>query len=159
MEVKSVLSVIAIFLFLIIGFGNAEECLRGPALKQNNRVTLSNCEKPPCILKKKTTTTVDLKFTPKQDVNKMTNSVHALILGVPFPFIGVDGENVCDKIYDAKSGDKTSCPLKAGNEYLYKDQFKILDVYPKINVNVHWALKNEKDQDVLCFEVPAKIVR
>lgn len=149
--------VIVLSLVCLFAFAGADECFRGSALKENNRVTLSNCDKPPCLLKKKTTTTVELKFTPKEDIKKLTNAVFAEILGVPFPFIGVDGTNVCDKIFEASTGAKASCPLTAGTEYVYRDGFKILDVYPKIKVNVHWALRNEKDKDVLCFEVPAKI--
>ncbi|KAK6623470.1 hypothetical protein RUM43_009322 [Polyplax serrata] len=149
----------AVFSLLSLAvFAGADECFRGAGLKENNRVSLSNCDKPPCLLKKKTTTTVELKFTPKQNIHRLTNAVYAEILGVPFPFIGVDGANVCEKIFDASTGAKASCPLQAGKDYIYKDQFKILDVYPKIKVLVHWALRNEYNNDVLCFEVPAKII-
>lgn len=84
------------------------------------------------------------------------DSVHAKLLGVPFPFIGVDGNSVCDKIFDP-TGAKVSCPLKAGQEYVYKDAFKVLEVYPKIKVWVHWALVDQNGNDLLCFEVPVKI--
>jgi len=86
----------------------------------------------------------------------VTNSVHANVLGVPLPFVGVDGNSVCDKLFD-KTGAKASCPLKAGTEYLYKDSFKVLEVYPKIKVWVDWKLRDDKGKTILCFMVPVKI--
>lgn len=87
----------------------------------------------------------------------MKNSVHAQILGLPFPFIGVDGTSICGKIFDAATGAKAECPLQPGEEYVYKDEFKILEIYPKIKVLVHWALKDEDNEDIMCFEVPVRI--
>lgn len=74
----------------------------------------------------------------------------------PFPFLGVDGQSACNNIFD-ESGKKVSCPLHKGKTYIYKNQFAVLEAYPKIQLVVHWALKS--DNVVLsCFEIPAKIV-
>lgn len=148
------------FLFLAavcVSGSQVSKCKHGKDLSANNEITLSNCEKPPCRLRRKTTVSIELKFKPEEDTKTLKNSVHAQILGLPFPFIGVDGNSICDKIFDASTGAKASCPLKGGQEYVYKDSFKILEIYPKIKVNVHWALKDDHDHDVLCFEVPARI--
>jgi hypothetical protein len=53
---------------------------------------------------------------------------------------------------------KASCPLKAGQTYIYKNSFKVLEIYPKINLVVHWALTSDKNEVISCFEVPARIV-
>ncbi|XP_044730747.1 ecdysteroid-regulated 16 kDa protein [Chrysoperla carnea] len=120
-------------------------------------INIVNCDKPPCKLVRKTTTHIEAKFTPSEDVENLVDSVQAIIGGVPLPFIGVDGSSVCSKILLASDGSKAECPLKAGTEYIYKDQFDVLAIYPKIQAVVHWALQSDK-KDILCFEVPIKIV-
>lgn len=119
-------------------------------------ITVSHCNKGTCKLQKKTTVSVQLKFTPETDLKKLTTSVYANVLGVPLPFIGVDGTSACDKVFKEDGTTPTSCPLKAGETYVYKNSFPILEFYPKLSLVVHWAL-TQKDEDVVCFELPAKI--
>lgn len=115
----------------------------------------------------------------------MRNEVNAKILGIPFPFLGVDNTSACGAVYLADGITKANCPLKAGEEYIYKNQFNILEIYPKasssrrqtlnvvqrlvrqrdrdvllfqVKVGVHWALVTQDNDRVLCFDVPAKIV-
>ena len=111
-------------------------------------------------------------------------SVHATILGLPLPFIGVDGGNACDNIYTLENK-KVGCPLKAGTMYIYKNEFPIQSFYPTVRPNsrlwlflfsirfndstvsfknsqqvtlvVYWALV-ENGTPVTCFEIPSKIV-
>jgi Niemann-Pick C2 protein len=76
------------------------------------------------------------------DAPSVRNTVNAVIVGVPFPFIGVDGTDACPQIY-LPDGNKAGCPLKAGQEYVYKNSFKILDIYPKVSLHTltfHTAL-------------------
>lgn len=87
----------------------------------------------------------------------MINQVKADVFGVLLPFPGVDGNSICDKVYNTESGEAASCPLKAGTKYTYKDSFPILKIYPNLMVNVHWALRDSNENDIACFEVPAKI--
>lgn len=79
-----------------------------------------------------------------------------MIGAFPFPFIGVDGTSACNNVYD-ESGKKVGCPLQKGKTYIYKNSFKVLELYPKIQLVVHWALKNG-NTDIICFEAPARIV-
>lgn len=85
----------------------------------------------------------------------LKNSVSAKLFEIDLPFIGVDGTSVCDKIH-TEDDQKSGCPLKAGTNYIYKDTFPILSIYPSIQAEVTWALKAE-DKDVICFRVPVKI--
>ncbi|CAH1637771.1 unnamed protein product [Spodoptera littoralis] len=126
-----------------------------PNLSEN--VQLSPCTKPPCRLKKGTNQSITIKFTPDKDLNEVKNGVSADIGGgVVVPFLGVDGNSICDKVF-TENGDKASCPLKSGTTYLYKDSFPIYAIYPPIKVKVHWELKDDHG-DITCFEVPARIV-
>ncbi|CAK1583682.1 unnamed protein product [Parnassius mnemosyne] len=122
-----------------------------------DKVQLTPCKKLPCRLKKGTNQHITVHITPETDLEDITNEVIAEVLGVKVPFVGVDGNSICDKMF-TESGEKAECPLKAGNKYLYKDSFPILSFYPTIEVNVHWALKSP-DGEIVCFEVPSKIVR
>lgn len=120
-------------------------------------VTISNCNKGVCKLRKKTNVDVVMKFIPDADIKTLTTTVFANVLGVPLPFIGVDGTSACDKVYTADGTTKASCPLKGGETYVYKNSFPILEIYPKLNLVVHWALTH-KDENIACFELPAKIL-
>lgn len=124
----------------------------------DSEVSISRCKKNRCRLRKKSVVEIELKFTPDHNVKKLTTSVSAIILGVPLPFIGVDGTSACDNLYLDNGETKTNCPLKAGQNYLYKNSFEVLQIYPTIaSLDVHWALKEGNNNDLVCFEVPAKI--
>lgn len=72
------------------------------------------------------------------------NRVFARLVGIPLPFLGVDGYESCDKVYAADGETQVGCPLKAGTEYVYKNNFDILQVYPTVSmVILKWKLKPE----------------
>lgn len=84
--------------------------------------------------------------------------MNAVILGVPLPFIGVDGTSACNNLYLEDGVTKTRCPLTAGQKYVYKNSFDVLPVYPTIaTLDVHWALTESNNKELVCFEIPAKI--
>ncbi|XP_017771237.1 PREDICTED: ecdysteroid-regulated 16 kDa protein-like [Nicrophorus vespilloides] len=120
-------------------------------------VQVSGCRKNYCRLQKKTQTQLQMKFTPDKDVKSITNSVTADIAGIPFPFIGTDGTNACNNVFEADGTTKASCPLKAGTEYVYKNVIDVLEIYPQLKVIVHWGLTTPSGETIACFEVPAKI--
>ncbi|XP_075222837.1 ecdysteroid-regulated 16 kDa protein-like [Lycorma delicatula] len=120
-------------------------------------VNISDCDKPPCKLKKKTTASIEITFTPKTNVSVVTNNIFARLGSITAPFIGVDGTNACTKIYQP-DGTKEECPLKAGSSYIYKNSFKVYEFYPTMSLTVHWGLKNkETKEDIACLEVEAAI--
>lgn len=122
-----------------------------------SEVMVSNCEKGTCKLRRKSTVHITLKFTPEVDVKQLTTTVYANVLNIPLPFIGVDGTSACDKLFLEDGVTKANCPLKAGETYVYKNSFPVLEIYPKLNLVVHWAL-TYKDENIVCFELPAKIL-
>ncbi|CAF4911273.1 unnamed protein product [Pieris macdunnoughi] len=143
----------------LLAFSAATDVLQCPGKNTENlkeNVQLSPCKKPPCKLKKGTDQHITINFTPNEDVVELKNRVVADVFGVDLPFVGVDGNSVCDKILTA-DGQKAPCPLKAGVKYTYKDSFPVLEFYPNIEVKVHWALISPKSE-IICFETPVKIV-
>lgn len=145
-----------------------------------SEVSIKGCTSGICKLKRKTNAEIQLKIVPEKNsesrvcdkklvrlqlksnlyklllVNKLTTSVQAVINNLPFPFIGVDGTSACNNMFD-EAGNKVSCPLVKGKTYIYKNSFPVLEIYPKIQLLVHWALK-EGNRDLSCFEVHARIV-
>lgn len=82
--------------------------------------------------------------------------MEANINGIQIPWIGVDGVSACGNIF-TEDGQKAPCPLKQGERYIYRNKFDVLQIYPRIQTVVHWALKSG-GKDVACFEVPVRIV-
>lgn len=83
--------------------------------------------------------------------------MQGVISGFSLPFVGVDGTSACNNIYDETGKNKVSCPLLKGKTYIYRNSFKVLELYPKIQLIVHWALQVD-NKDLMCFEVNARIV-
>uniref|UniRef100_A0A1B6KTE6 MD-2-related lipid-recognition domain-containing protein n=1 Tax=Graphocephala atropunctata TaxID=36148 RepID=A0A1B6KTE6_9HEMI len=135
----------------------AVKSCRGQAQKKASAIDISACEAAPCILKKGTTVSINIVFTPDHDIKQLRNRVLAKIAGIPFPFLGVDGTNSCPNIYNADGSTLAGCPLVAGTEYVYKNNFDVLPIYPTVSPLVHWSLQ-EGSIDVVCFEIQSKII-
>jgi len=125
-------------------------------MEDKQSVQITDCEVPPCKLRKRSNVGILQKFTPTEDIDNLITSVHATILGVQLPFIGVDGTEACPKVHKASDGTLAGCPLKKGVEYVYNNSFPVFQVYPTVDLTVYWALR-EKEKIITCFEVPAKI--
>ncbi|RZC34444.1 E1 DerP2 DerF2 domain containing protein, partial [Asbolus verrucosus] len=89
-----------------------------------------------------------------KDVKKLTNAIYVHFAGVPVAF---DENDACDLIYTADGKDKAGCPLKAGQDYIYKNDMNVFDFFPKVKGVVHFAVTGDDGDDVICFEVPAII--
>ncbi|KAG5674159.1 hypothetical protein PVAND_004143 [Polypedilum vanderplanki] len=117
------------------------------------RVTVTDCDESQerCILKKGTNATITIDF--ELDV-ETENEVKAVCFGklgaleVPFK---LPNPNACKD-----SG--LECPLKKNVAYTYEASFPILKVYPKVNVDVKYELKNKENKNIVCVLVPVKIV-
>lgn len=149
------LSVVVSFFLVFTAATNVSQCPGKSFDKLKENVQLMPCKKLPCHLKKGTATNITMRFKPETDMDSVTNHVTAELLGIPFPFVGVDGMSVCGK-FETENGEKTPCPLKAGNEYVYRDSFQVLEIYPSVKAKVHWALQHG-GKDIICFEVPVNI--
>ncbi|CAL7951227.1 unnamed protein product [Xylocopa violacea] len=142
----------------LLAVANATEvnqCGTGETLEDSDRIKISGCDVPPCKLKRRTKATIEQKFVPDRDVQSLVNNVHAIVLGVPLPFVGVDGTSACENVFNA-DGTTAGCALKKGTEYTYKREFSVLQIYPTISMVIHYALM-EGNNTIACFEVPAKI--
>ncbi|XP_044265690.1 NPC intracellular cholesterol transporter 2-like [Tribolium madens] len=154
---------VALFLFSAISYSsaiNVTQChdIEKPIEGLENRVKLGNCKKPPCRLRKNSVVKIELNVKPERDIEKILNSIHAYIAGVPFPFPGVDGTDACKNIYSADGLNQVGCPLKKGQDYLYRNNIEVLQIYPRVKAVIHWGLTpTDGKDDVICFEIPARI--
>ncbi|XP_017845181.1 ecdysteroid-regulated 16 kDa protein [Drosophila busckii] len=144
----------------LIGCGTATEVRPCPKSKTRaltaDEVTISNCPKNKCILKRNTEASITMKIKPERDFNELNSDIQGIILDVPLPFPGYYGTSACPHIYDAAGEKQVGCPLKAGETYTYKNSFKILPLYPTVTLEIHWGL-GDKQGDAACFQIPAKI--
>ena len=108
----------------------------GEKFEDSNLVKITGCDVPPCKLKRRTKAAVEQKFVPSEDVENVVNSVSAAVVGVPLPFIGVDGTSACDNIFKV-DGTPAGCSLKKGVEYIYKREFPVLQIYPTVSADVN----------------------
>jgi len=118
-------------------------------------VRVSECEDPPCKLKKGESTTIEFDFTPDKAYEKLTTNVFGGIGIIRVPFREVHGANACKDITNKATG-KKGCPLEVGQTYTYSNSFPILKTYPAVSVNVQYGL-NDGKSPVVCFSLPSKI--
>lgn len=83
------------------------------------------------------------------DAQTVTTVVHGIIMGVEMPF-PLQNPNGC-----VDSG--LQCPLSKDSEYEYVASLSVLKSYPKVKVEVKWELRNEKNENIVCVLIPAKI--
>ncbi|XP_053985407.1 NPC intracellular cholesterol transporter 2-like [Hylaeus volcanicus] len=133
------------------------KCGRAEKFADGNQIRITNCDEQPCKLKRRTTQTIEQKFVADKDIENVVHAVSAIVLGVPLPFVGVDGTSACSSISNL-DGTPAGCSLKKGQEYIYKRDFDVLQIYPTISMVIHYALM-DGNHTVACFEVPAKIVK
>ncbi|KDR21779.1 Epididymal secretory protein E1 [Zootermopsis nevadensis] len=118
--------------------------LKGGLQEHPDNYKISDCERAPCRLRKNSNIELEFKFTSDVDAPSLKNNVYAKIVGIPFPFIGVDGTDACPQIY-LPDGSKAGCPLKAGQDYVYKNSFKVLEIYPKVQLQAQGS-KDKSNQ-------------
>lgn len=117
-----------------------------------NKLTVSPCAAFPCQLKKGTNVSVAVDFTmdSKDLATNATTSVHGIVAGVPLPY-KTDYYRACQKA-------GLSCPLKPSSENIYMAKLYVSKLYPSLNLYVEWALLDQNQAKIFCFEIPVQIV-
>uniref|UniRef100_A0A1I7ZUS3 ML domain-containing protein n=1 Tax=Steinernema glaseri TaxID=37863 RepID=A0A1I7ZUS3_9BILA len=80
---------------------------------------------------------IRIAFKPKERVEKLETSVRAKLGSVFVPF-HLENNNAC-------TAGNLTCPLEEGKTYYYSQSVKILNEYPKVNVQVNWLLTDPED--------------
>lgn len=58
---------------------------------------------------------------------------------------------------DACVNSNITCPLKKDVVYSYDASFPVLKIYPRVDVEVKFELKNSAGTDIVCVLIPVKI--
>ncbi|XP_014291239.1 NPC intracellular cholesterol transporter 2 homolog a [Halyomorpha halys] len=125
----------------------------GSKFGQFTDIAVTDCDPPNtayCKLNRGTNATLTVKFTPNEDITEVTAVVHGILGGVPIPF-NLPNPNCCKE-----SG--LQCPLEKNQQYTYVATLPVLGSYPRVKVTVKWELQTNDKKDIICFELPAKIV-
>ena len=120
------------------------------------KLVIGDCvvkEDLPCQLKKGTNAKVAVQFVAGEAATSVNASVHGIIAHIPVPF---EVPNPAACLSSKETGIK--CPTKTGQAYTYTNVIPVLKEYPAISVAVQWKLKDQKDEDLICFIVQVEIV-
>lgn len=69
------------------------------------------------------------------EVTRLTSSVYAWIFSIPFPYLGIDGTSACNNL-SLRNGTPTTCPIRKGQQYIYKNAVEIKAAYPKVILEI-----------------------
>ncbi|KAM5273582.1 NPC intracellular cholesterol transporter 2 [Ctenodactylus gundi] len=111
-------------------------------------VNVSPCTTQPCELVKGQAYSVNVTFTSSTQSTNSTASVHGILFGVPVPF-PIPEPDGC------KCG--ISCPIQKNKIYSYLNKLPVKSEYPDVRVVVKWELKDDKNENLFCWEIPVQI--
>jgi len=103
-----------------------------------------------CQLKVGSNATFNIQFATTKEIKSLRAVVHGIVAGIPMPF-HFPQPNACEN-------SNVTCPIKSGDISHYSVQLPVLKNYPRIKVTVKWELIDETGEDVICLEVPARLV-
>ncbi|PAA85750.1 hypothetical protein BOX15_Mlig024849g1 [Macrostomum lignano] len=113
-------------------------------------VDINPCPKMPCEFKRGTKVGASITFQSSEASTAVKSVVHGILGGIPVPFPLPDS-NACNTM-------SPKCPLATGSQYVYTNQLEVLQSYPSLAVLVKWELIDPNSKDLVCFEIPVRIV-
>merc|ERR1739838_1113122 len=114
-------------------------------------ITFDGCSGFPCVIHKGETATGQVTMVARSTTDSLTCKIVGIIPpGIELPFNGCP-VNACQNLSD---GD---CPVQEDEMIVYDMSIPVLAVYPAIEIEGKWMLKDDSGEDFLCFRVPMKI--
>ncbi|XP_011350878.1 NPC intracellular cholesterol transporter 2 homolog a isoform X2 [Ooceraea biroi] len=92
-----------------------------------------------------------MHFFTDTDITQVNARVYGVLIDIPVPF-PLDKPDACKD-----PDDGISCPLHKNQEYHYRTSIFVQNKFPKVSVDIKWELVNEKNENIVCIEFPAKI--
>ncbi|XP_073249026.1 NPC intracellular cholesterol transporter 2-like [Porites lutea] len=149
----AIFSVFALCVFKSISCERVEFGDCGSQMSTLKEVDITPCpqatEKRPCQLKRGTEETIEVKFTPKENITAATTKVYGTVAGIRVPF-SVDNPNACED-------QGITCPMIAGKDYTFKTVLPIKSIYPSVDVIVQWEMQDQDKNMVYCWIVTAHV--
>ncbi|GFS39125.1 NPC intracellular cholesterol transporter 2 [Nephila pilipes] len=114
-------------------------------------VIITECESSDvCEFKRGESYYFEVSFKSLTDSENLKTVIHGVIGGFPIPF-PLPNANACEH-------SDVECPLQTDETYTYGFEFEVSNSYPKINADMKLELKDDENKDVVCVQVPVKIV-
>jgi len=113
---------------------------------------VDGCEFPPCVLKRGSSTPVNLKFTSSEASESLTLAITGNIGGVNLPWPGLDTDG-CKQL----EGTSTPCPFEGGVRVDWSMDIDVLAEYPKITTVVTFKLSDDTGATQACVVVPVTL--
>ncbi|GIY35915.1 NPC intracellular cholesterol transporter 2 [Caerostris extrusa] len=114
-------------------------------------VQVTGCENSDvCEFKRGEKYTYDVTFESLTESEKLRTVIYGIVGGVLLPF-PVPNPDACEQ-------SDIECPLQNGQTYNYAYDIEVRKSYPALQADVKWELKDDKNQDVVCVQLPVKIV-
>ncbi|XP_065644861.1 NPC intracellular cholesterol transporter 2 homolog a [Hydra vulgaris] len=112
-------------------------------------VIITPCDSLPCSFKRGGSGNIKINFQATKNNSELNSVVKGKIgpLWVPFP---LSQPNACQN-------EGITCPIKAGQSYLFSYDLPISTTYPAISVVVSWEIQDENGNDVVCIQLPIKL--
>ncbi|XP_058806519.1 ecdysteroid-regulated 16 kDa protein-like [Phymastichus coffea] len=156
---KSILQVIAVVVMIILDSNGTKinKCQGDNAPSINDlKVMLGNCtDEVPCVLTAGETYNFEQKFKAPKDVDDLQSNAFGLVFTYLISIKSASDPEACKKIENTK-GMTGVCPLKKGENYIYKNAIKIKENEIRASINVQWHLTHA-NESLTCFEIPIKI--
>ncbi|XP_029052802.1 MD-2-related lipid-recognition protein [Osmia lignaria lignaria] len=105
-------------------------------------------EEKPCKVKRGITSNMTFHYTPDFSSDKMNVRIFWASQVMDIPFLGMDPDACLS----------TTCPVEAGQRYVYHAEIPILKKYPVRTYDVKWKIWGEQEQEC-CFMFQFKIVK
>lgn len=104
----------------------------------------------PCELTRGSQNEVEVSFTSPVDSKKLVADVKGNIMNFWVPWPGFDR--------DACNNKNLVCPIAKGSKQVFKFEFEIKRLYPKINTIGEFRLRGDNNADVFCFRLPINLI-
>ncbi|GFX63309.1 NPC intracellular cholesterol transporter 2 [Trichonephila clavipes] len=114
-------------------------------------VQVTGCETSDvCEFKRGEKYNFDVSFESLTDSASLRAVIHGIVGGVAIPF-PIQNANACEH-------SEIECPLQTGQTYNYGYEIEVRNTYPTLKADVKWELKDDKNQDVFCVQIPVQVV-
>ncbi|XP_029643110.1 NPC intracellular cholesterol transporter 2 homolog a-like [Octopus sinensis] len=123
----------------------------GSKVGKINSITLNDCQKLPCVVKKGTFANFTVNFTPNKDISAIKIEVWGKISPLPPVPFNPGSPDGC-------KNSSLKCPLKANTPVSFKNHLEVKKMYPTVSVINRWQLTNEKKEKIICFDISLRIV-
>ena len=129
------------------------KCTAPDTTPENGEITaidVSPCDEDPCVLKRGGNATVNINFTPHEDVT--TSKIYAWV------FFGIVPVAVPVPNSDACQGHGLTCPLKSGVQVELAYSMFISEDFPSGSLKLDAGLSDQNGKSIICGKVTLKLV-